>query len=223
MEKIYPVNSYYQTNGLISKEDYLTLYQESITEPEKFWANVAKRIDWYKPFTQTRNVTFNDDVTIEWYKNGKLNISYNCIDRHLSKNANRIAYYFEPDDESIGKAETITYQQLHDEVCKVANILKNMGVKKGDRVTIYLPMIPFAVYSMLACARIGAIHSVIFAGFSPSSITDRVNDCDSQFIITADEGRRGGKIIHLKNNVDEALLNCSLHSKTFNQTHRWSC
>jgi acetyl-CoA synthetase len=188
----------------VDKKKYEASYKASIQDPDKFWAAAADRLTWVKKWDQVKKVSFQKPVTIEWYRGGKLNVSYNCIDRHLKASASKIALIWEPDEPS-AQARKITYQELHDEVCRMANVIKGLGVKKGDRVTIYLPMIPEATYAMLACARIGAIHSVIFGGFSPDSISSRINDCESNFVITADEGRRGGKTVPLKVNVDAAL------------------
>ncbi len=172
---------------------------------EANWDNIAKRIDWIKPWNKTSEVSFNKPVNIKWFLGGKLNVSQNCIDRHLISHAHDTAIIWEPDSPT-ELAKKITFQQLHDDVCRLANVLKSFGVKKGDVVTIYMPMIPEAAYAMLACARIGAVHSVIFGGFSAESIAHRIADCDSAFVITADEGYRGGKAIPLKKNVDEALV-----------------
>ncbi|QMV01436.1 acetate--CoA ligase [Devosia sp. D6-9] len=188
----------------VTEEQYEAMYARSVNDPEGFWAEQAKRIDWIKPPTKIKNTSFEfPNVSIKWFEDGVLNISANCIDRHLPQRANQVALIWEGD--TPGTQDHITYQRLYDEVNRFANVLKAQGVKKGDRVTIYLPMIPAAAYAVLACARIGAVHSVIFAGFSPDSISGRINDCESKIVITADEGRRGGKTIALKKAVDEAL------------------
>ena len=168
------------------------------------WKQVADRLTWIKPWTQLKDVSFNIPVSIKWYADGQLNVAANCIDRHLSKNADKVAIIWEPDNPAEA-TKKITYKELHSHVNRMANVLKKHGVKKGDFVTIYLPMIPEAAYAMLACARIGAVHSVVFGGFSPGSLADRIHDCDSKIVITADEGYRGGKTVPLKKNVDEAL------------------
>ena len=176
-------------------------------DPDGFWRDVAGRLDWIKPFSVVKDVSFNrEDFRIRWFADGVLNVSANCLDRHLPTRANDVAIIWEGDDPA--DSRKITYAEAHAETCRMANVLKAHGVEKGDRVTIYLPMIPEAAYAMLACARIGAIHSVVFGGFSPESIAGRIQDCDSKLVITADEGRRGGKIVPLKANVDEALLEC---------------
>ena len=203
---VFPVPAAIAKNAIITAEKYEAMYKESVENPEKFWGEHGKRLHWSKPYTQVKDVDFNDNARIRWFYDGKLNACYNCVDRHLPARANQTALIREgdnPDDSS-----HITYAQLKDEVCKLANALKERGVKKGDRVTIYMPMVPEAVYAMLACARIGAVHSVVFGGFSPSSLRDRILDCDSTVIITADEGIRGGRKIPLKANVDEALKSC---------------
>jgi len=188
----------------VTAEQYEAMYAQSVSDPEGFWAEQAKRIDWIKAPTKIKNTSFEfPNVSIKWFEDGVLNISANCIDRHLPQRADQVALIWEGD--TPGTQDYITYQRLYDEVNRFANVLKAQGVKKGDRVTIYLPMIPAAAYAMLACARIGAVHSVIFAGFSPDSIAGRINDCESAVVITADEGRRGGKAIALKKNVDDAL------------------
>jgi len=177
------------------------------SDPEGYWGDLARRLDWIKPFTKAKDVSYDrDNFHIRWYADGVLNVSANCIDRHLPHRANDVAIIWEGDDPA--DSRKITYGELHAEVCRMANVLKAKGVKKGDRVTIYLPMIPEAAYAMLACARIGAVHSVIFGGFSPDSIAGRILDCQSTFVITADEGLRGGRVVPLKQNVDLALLQC---------------
>ena len=198
------VNSDWANKAYVNNEKYNQLYQESISSPEKFWAENGKRIDWIKPYTIIKNTSYKKgNINIRWFEDGTLNVAANCVDRHLSKNGNKTAIIWESDD---GKeTKTFTYAQLHKEVCKFANVLKNLGTKKGDRVTIYMPMIPEATFAMLACARIGAIHSVVFGGFSPEALAGRIDDCKSEIIITADEGLRGGKIIPLKENVDNAI------------------
>ncbi len=192
---------------------YDALYQRSITDPNGFWAEQAKRLDWVTFPTKIKNTTFEyPDVSIKWFEDGVLNVAANCIDRHLAERGDDVAIIWEPDNPN-DKAEHITYRTLHEKVCRCANVLKSLGVKKGDRVTIYLPMIPQAAYAMLACARIGAVHSVVFGGFSPDALAGRINDCDSAVVITADEGRRGGKTVPLKANVDKALEDCPGVSK----------
>ncbi|MGA7373043.1 MAG: acetate--CoA ligase, partial [Methyloceanibacter sp.] len=184
---------------------YHAMYEASIRDPEAFWGKEAKRIDWIKRFTKVKNTSFTyPDVSIKWFEDGTLNICANCVDRHLKKRGDQVAIIWEPDDPN-ADARHITYRELYREVNVFANVLRLMGVKRGDRVTIYLPMIPEAAFAMLACARIGAIHSVVFGGFSPDSLAGRIADCKSKLVITADEGLRGGKKIKLKHNTDEAL------------------
>ena len=192
--------------GKIHEGDYFRLYRESLTDPDRFWGEHGKRIDWIKPFSRVQNGSFEGDVHIAWYEDGTLNASYNCIDRHLPGRAEQTAILWEGDDP--GNDRRVTYRELHDAVCRLANVLKARGVKKGDRVTIYLPMIPEIGVAMLACARIGAIHSVVFGGFSPDSLAGRIQDCRSTVLITADEGLRGGRSIPLKRNADNALRHC---------------
>ena len=206
-EKLFKVPAEWSKNSYVNKSAYEAKYKESIENNEKFWADEGKRIHWFKPYTKVKEVTYSSKkVSIKWFYDGTTNVSYNCIDRHLPKRANQTAIIFEGDDPK--ESKNITYQQLSDEVCKLANGLKEIGVKKGDRVTIYMPMVPEGVYAMLACTRIGAIHSVVFGGFSPDSIVNRILDCKSEFVITADEGLRGQKVIPLKKNIDEALKKC---------------
>ena len=192
-------------NAVIGADDYARLYAESLRDPDAFWAKIAERLDWLRKPTIIRNVNFHaDDFHIRWFEDGELNVSANCLDRHLAERGDKTAILFEPDDPNEA-VQRINYRELHARVCRLANTLRNLGVVKGDRVTIYLPMIPDAAVAMLACARIGAIHSVVFGGFSPEAIAGRVSDCGSKLIITADEGRRGGKHVPLKANVDAAL------------------
>ena len=203
------VKTNWKNNAHLDKNNYEKFYEKSINDPEGFWSEQALNIDWHKPFTKDaiKKVNFSkDNLEIKWFYDGKLNVSYNCIDRHLKTKSDNTAIIWEGDNPN--ESKNITYKELHPDVCLMANVLKKRGVKKGDRITIYMPMIPEASYAMLACARIGAIHSVVFGGFSPDSIADRIIDCKSDFIITADEGYRAGKIIPLKNNVDEALKRC---------------
>jgi len=203
-DTLIPVASNWDKTAWINRQSYQENYTRSLNDNDGFWNEVAGRLTWYKPWTKTKSVSFHEPVHIEWFSGGKLNVSYNCIDRHLPKSKDRVAFYWEPET-SAHKALKITYQDLHDHVCRLANGLKSLGVGRGDRVTIYMPMIPEATYAMLACARLGAVHSVVFGGFSPDALSDRINDCESDFVITADEGLRGGKTIPLKVNTDEAL------------------
>ena len=185
-------------------DEFKKLYNESIENPKEFFEALAKEnISWLKDFEEVHN---NDFSSTRWFSGGQTNVSFNCIDRHLNNNANKVALIWEGDDES--ESKKLTYQELHDEVCKFANVLKELGVKKGSRVCIYMPMIIEASFAMLACTRIGAVHSVVFGGFSPESLKDRILDADCKIVITADEGLRGGKKVPLKSNVDEALKGC---------------
>ncbi len=203
-QSIYPVPAHINDATLIDKNKYNTLYKQSIDDPESFWREHGKRLDWSTPYTKVKNTSFDKGhINIKWYEDGYLNASYNCIDRHLKTKADKVALIWEGDSPS--QSESITYQQLHDEVAKFANGLKKLGVQKGDRVAIYMPMTPQAVYAMQACARIGAIHSVVFGGFSPSAIADRIRDSGAKVVITSDEGRRAGNCVPLKANVDEAV------------------
>ncbi|MDQ3056982.1 MAG: acetate--CoA ligase, partial [Pseudomonadota bacterium] len=202
---IYPVNAAFAANARITRGDYDRLYAESINDPDRFWATIAERLDWIRKPTQIKDVSFDvSDLHIRWYADGQLNASVNCLDRHLHTRGDKTALIWEPDDPN-AQARHVSYRDLHARVSQLANALRNLGVRKGDRVTIYLPMIVEAAVAMLACARIGAIHSVVFGGFAPQSIADRVADCASKLIITADEGVRGGKKVPLKANVDAAL------------------
>jgi len=200
-----PVKEALKSHCWIDANDYQSLYQQSLQDSVGFWRSQAQRIDWLREPLQIRDTSFHpDDVHIRWFHDGELNASSNCIDRHLAANGDAVALYWEADAPGEPSRE-ITYQALHLHVCQLANTLKRQGVGKGDRVMIYMPMIPEAVFAMLACARIGAIHSVVFAGFSPDALAGRIADCGAKMVITADAGRRGGKPVPLKSNVDEAL------------------
>ena len=202
-DKIYEVPSEVAKRALVNAEQYREMYAASLKDPSAFWAKHGKRIDWMKPFTKVKNTSFAPgSVSIKWFEDGVTNVAHNCIDRHLAKRGDQTAIIFEGDDPK--EDSKITYRQLHEQVCRFANVLKRHGVKKGDRVTIYLPMIPEAAYAMLACARIGAIHSVVFGGFSPDSLASRITDAKSSVLITADEGLRGGRKVPLKANADAA-------------------
>ena len=203
MTDLYPPSENTLKNAIISQDEYERLYKRSIENPDAFWRDMAKRLDWSKSPSIIKSGDFNDGVAIRWYEDGRLNACYNCVDRHLPTKANDVALIWEGDERGVDKK--ITYQELKNEICRLANALKSLGVKRGDRVIIYLPTIPEAAYAMLACARIGAVHSVVFAGFSPESIRSRIEDCGAKIIITADQGKRGGKTVPLKNNVDEAI------------------
>ena len=207
-EAIYPVPAEWAETALVNEARYQEMYRRSVEDPDGFWREEARRIDWIKPFTKVKETSFNEaDFGIKWFADGTLNLSANALDRHLATRGDQVAIIWEP-DEPTEPGRKITYAQLHADVCRFANLLKARGVKKGDRVTIYLPMVPEAAVAMLACARIGAIHSIVFAGFSPEALAGRIQDCDSQIVLTADEGLRGGKKVPLKANVDEALTHC---------------
>jgi acetyl-CoA synthetase len=207
--KTYEVKEHIGSTALLNEEQYEALYQRSIDDSEGFWAEQGKRIDWIQPFTQVRNVSFDEhNVDINWYKDGTLNASANCLDRHLASRGNQTAIIWEGDEPT--EDRYITYKELHNEVCQFANALKTQGVRKGDVVCVYMPMVPQAVIAMLACARIGAIHSVVFGGFSPDALAGRIADSSVKVVITADEGVRGGKTVPLKKNVDEALTHPSV-------------
>ena len=207
-EKIYPVAAEWASRAFIDDAKYKAMYERSVKDPEGFWDEQGKRIDWIKPYTKVKNTTFGPPaVSIKWYEDGVTNVSMNCVDRHLAKRGNQAAIIWEGDDPADSK--TITYNELHAEVCRFANVLKAHGVKKGDTVTLYMPMIPEAAYAMLACTRIGAVHSIVFGGFSPDALAGRIEGCKSKVVITADEGLRGGKKVPLKVNSDEALKKCA--------------
>ncbi len=206
-DTLIPVPGEWKSRALIDDAKYREMYERSVSDPEGFWREEGLRIDWMKPYTKVKNTSFEPhNVSIRWFEDGTLNASVNCIDRHLEKRGDQTAIIFEGDDPSVDRK--ISYRELHDEVCRFANVLKAQGVKKRDRLTTYMPMIPEAAFAMLACARIGAVHSVVFGGFSPDSLAGRITDCTSNCVITADEGVRGGRKIPLKANTDEALKKC---------------
>jgi acetyl-CoA synthetase len=207
MSDVFPVPDAAAKAAHCDEAKYKEMYPRSVEDPNGFWAEQARILDWDEFPTRIKDVDYSNNARIRWYEDGVLNVSYNCIDRHLAKRGDQTAILWEGDEPSDDKK--ITYRELHRQVCKLANVLKQMGVKKGDRVTIYMPMIPETAYAMLACTRIGAIHSVVFGGFSPDSLADRINDCDSKLVITSDGGKRGGRNIPLKANTDEALKRCA--------------
>lgn len=210
--KTYEVPDEWAKNAFVDNDKYLEMYEQSITNPDTFWGEQGKRLDWMTPYTKVKNTSYAPgNISIKWYEDGTLNVSANCIDRHLATRGDQIAIIWESDEPA--HDQSITYNQLHSRVCKFANVLKGMGVTKGDRVTIYMPMIPETTYAMLACARIGAVHSVVFGGFSPDALAGRIIDCDSHFVITADEGLRGSKKVPLKANADKAVEQCSMVEK----------
>ena len=208
-DSLYAPSAAFAANAHITADSYKAMYDASIKDPNGFWAEHGKRIDWIKPFTKVKNTSFAPGaVDIKWFEDGTLNVSANCIDRHLATRGDQTAIIWEPDDPK-DQAQHITYKELHRRTCRMANILESMGVRKGDRVVIYLPMIPEAAYAMLACARIGAVHSIVFAGFSPDALGARINGCDAKVVITADYAPRGGRATPLKSNTDAALLHCN--------------
>ena len=206
-DKSYPPSAEFAANALVDAAKYDQMYAASISDPDAFWGEQAQRLDWIKPFTKVKNSSYEfGNVSIKWFEDGSLNVAANCIDRHLATRGDQTAIIWEPDDPK-DDALHITYKELHAQVCKMANVYKSLGVGKGDRVVIYMPMIPEAAYAMLACARIGAIHSIVFAGFSPDALGARVNGCDAKLVVTADTAPRGGRATKLKDNVNQALLN----------------
>jgi acetyl-CoA synthetase len=206
-DKVYPVPAEWAKRAYVNAESYQAMYDRSVSDPEGFWSEAGRRLQWIKPYTRAKNTTFGPGpVDIRWFEDGTINVSANCIDRHLATRGDQIAIIWEGDNPD--ESERITYRQLSERVQRFANVMKKHGLKKGDRVTIYLPMIPEAAYAMLACTRIGAVHSIVFGGFSPDSLQNRIEDADSKLIITADEGLRGGKPVPLKKNVDAALAKC---------------
>ncbi len=206
-DQIYPPSADFIANAKINKADYDNMYAQSINNPDHFWSEHGKRVDWIKPYSKIKDVDYSyPNVSIKWFEDGQLNVSANCIDRHLEKRGDQTAIIWEGDNPDDSKH--ITYSELHREVCKLSNVYKKLGVKKGDRVVLYIPMIPEAAYAMLACARIGAIHSIVFAGFSPEALASRIEDCGASLLVTADEAPRGGKVTPLKTNVDKALNIC---------------
>lgn len=206
-DTVYPVFPEVAKNAWIDADTYERLYRYSIEHPKDFWGEQATRVSWFRPFTKVKSTSFKrDDVSIKWFKNGELNVSYNCLDRHLADRAEQTAIIWEGDDPA--NDEHITYRDLYHRVCRFANAMREHGVKKGDIVTLYMPMVPEAAVAMLACTRLGAVHSVVFGGFSPEAIANRIDDCHSRFVVTADEAVRGGKKIPLKHNVDEAISLC---------------
>jgi len=203
---LYPPDPAFAARAHVDAAAYDAMYAASIADPDAFWGEQGRRIDWIRPYSIVKDVVFDHpDVSIRWFGDGTLNVCANCVDRHLAERADQTAIIWEP-DEATDEALHITYAELHRNVCKMANVMKKLGVGRGDRVVIYLPMIPEAAYAMLACARIGAIHSVVFAGFSPDSLGNRINDCDAKLVITADEAPRGGRRTPLKSNTDAAML-----------------
>ena len=207
LQPVFEVPAAWAKRAMMNAAGYEAAVAKSRTDPDAYWSAMGKRLDWIKPFTQVKDVSFNaEDFRIRWFADGVLNVSVNCVDRHLKKRGDQTAIIWESDDPEV--YDILTYSQLHAEMCRMANVLKDLGVKKGDRVTIYLPMIPAAAVAMLACARIGAVHSVVFGGFSPDSLSGRIEDCGSKVVITANEGLRGGRVVPLKANVDKALEAC---------------
>ncbi len=206
-EIVHTVSSEWAGRAHVDIDAYLAMYEASVSGPESFWAEHGRRIDWITPYSKIKNTSFRDGVEIRWFEDGELNVADNCLDRHLATRGDQAAIIWEPDDPSEA-SKTLTYREVHEEVCRMANALLELGAGKGDRITIYMPMIPEAAFAMLACARIGAIHSVVFGGFSPDALASRIHDCESRYVITADEGLRGGRRVPLKKNADQALESC---------------
>jgi len=203
MSASYKVNDYFLENGLVNEATYRDMYERSVEDNEGFWADQGRRLDWIEPYTKVKDVSYaKGDLHIRWYEDGTLNACYNCVDRHLEDKADQTAIIWEGDEPDVDAK--ITYSELHAKVSKMANVFKKHGVGKGDRVAIYMPMIPEAAYAMLACARIGAVHSIVFGGFSPDALSGRIIDCEAKLVITTDEGKRGGRKVPLKDNVDAA-------------------
>src|SRR5215813_3908179 len=200
---VFPVSEELARSAWTDEAGYFRMYEQSLADPDGFWREQGKRLHWIKPYTKIKDTSYTGEVHIRWFHDGTLNASYNCLDRHLATRADQTAILWEGDSPS--EQRHVSYAELHENVCRLANVLKGRGVKRGDRVTIYMPMIPEAAYAMLACARIGAIHSVVFGGFSPDSLVNRIEDCGSKMVITADEGIRGGRKIPLKANTDAAI------------------
>ena len=209
LQTVYPPSESFAAQAHVNQLDYARMYAASISDPDSFWRAEGHRIDWIKDYTTVKNTSFEPgDISIKWFEDGTLNVSANCIDRHLISRAEQTAILWEPDDPKV-PARHITYRELLENTCRMANVLKAHGVQRGDRVVLYMPMIPEAAYAMLACTRIGAVHSVVFGGFSPDALANRINDCEATVVITADYGPRGGKKTPLKSNTDAALLHCN--------------
>src|SRR5579862_4591214 len=205
-DQVFPVRAEFAAKAHISEARYRSMYEHAARDPDDFWREQARRIAWMKSPTTIKNTSFVGNVSIKWFEDGTLNASVSCLDRHLATRGDQTAIIWESDDPNV--SEHVTYKQLHEKVCRLANAMRGLGVKKGDVVTVYMPMVVEAAVAMLACTRIGAIHSVVFGGFSPDSLANRIQDCGSKILITADEGRRGGRKVGLKVNADEALKHC---------------